>query len=108
MSTADNAYMRLRAFVNFYRDNWNQIYSIGGCPMLNAATEADDHLLFLQEVVKKYFMIWHKRIVRVIEEGKAEAAFKAETNSDQYAYTIMMLIEGGVLLSRTLGSTTQL
>ena len=108
MSTADNAYMRLRAFVNFYRDNWNQIYSIGGCPMLNAATEADDHLLFLQGVVKKYFMIWHKRIVHVIEEGKAEGAFKAETNSDQYAYTIMMLIEGGVLLSRTLGSTTQL
>lgn len=76
--------------------------------MLNAATEADDHLLFLQGVVKKYFMIWHKRIVHVIEEGKAEGAFKAETNSDQYAYTIMMLIEGGVLLSRTLGSTTQL
>ncbi|MDC8027602.1 hypothetical protein NBY09_15745 [Elizabethkingia anophelis] len=53
-------------------------------------------------------MIWHKRIVRVIEEGKDEAAFKAEINSDQYAYTIMMLIEGGVLLSRTLGSITQL
>ena len=71
--------------------------------MLNAATEADDHLLFLQEVVKKYFMIWHKRIVRVIEEGKDEAAFKAETNSDQYAYTIMMLIEGGGTIVQNTG-----
>jgi AcrR family transcriptional regulator len=33
---------KLHAFVDFYRKNWRSVFSNGGCPLMNAATEADD------------------------------------------------------------------
>ncbi|MHA7609764.1 TetR/AcrR family transcriptional regulator [Elizabethkingia meningoseptica] len=108
MSGRNNANERLTAFIEFYRNNWKKIYSTGGCPMLNAATEADNHLLFLKKTVKQYFIIWQKRITRIIEEGKEEGIFRTDTDSEKYAYTIMMLIEGGVLLAGTMDDAAHL
>ncbi|WP_407483854.1 TetR/AcrR family transcriptional regulator [Elizabethkingia meningoseptica] len=108
MSGMENASERLMAFIEFYRNNWKKIYSTGGCPMLNAATEADNHLLFLKKTVKQYFIIWQKRISRIIEEGKEEGIFRADTDAEKYAYTIMILIEGGVLLAGTLDNADHL
>ena len=44
--------------------------------MLNAATEADDHLLFLQEVVKKYFMIGIKELSALLKKEKMKQLSK--------------------------------
>ena len=33
---------KLFAFVAFYRNNWKSVFLNGGCPLMNAATEADD------------------------------------------------------------------
>jgi len=108
ISKEDTVYGQLMAMLNFYKTTWKKAASQGGCPMLNAATEADDHLLFLQDTVKENFIAWQKKISTIIEKGKAEGSFKAGLQTETYAYTFVMLIEGGILLSRTLNQITHL
>ncbi len=108
ISKEKTAYEQLKAMLNFYKTTWKKAASQGGCPMLNAATEADDHLLFLRDAVKENFIAWQKKISMIIEKGKAEGSFKTELQTDVYAYTFIMLIEGGILLSRTLNQITHL
>lgn len=108
ISKEETAYEQLIAMLNFYKTTWKKAASQGGCPMLNAATEADDHLLFLRDVVKENFIAWQKKVSTIIEKGKAEGSFKADLQTETYAYTFIMLIEGGILLSRTLNQITHL
>jgi len=108
ISKEETAYEQLKAMLNFYKTTWKKAASQGGCPMLNAATEADDHLLFLRDAVKENFIAWQKKISMIIEKGKAEGSFKTELQTETYAYTFIMLIEGGILLSRTLNQITHL
>ncbi len=108
ISKEETAYEQLMAMLNFYKTTWKKAASQGGCPMLNAATEADDHLLFLRDAVKENFIAWQKKVSTIIEKGKAEGSFKADLQTETYAYTFIMLIEGGILLSRTLNQITHL
>lgn len=108
ISKEETAYEQLMAMLNFYKTTWKKAASQGGCPMLNAATEADDHLLFLRDAVKKNFVAWQKKVSNIIEKGKAEGSFRADLQTETYAYTFIMLIEGGILLSRTLNQITHL
>jgi AcrR family transcriptional regulator len=108
ISKEETAYEQLMAMLNFYKTTWKKAASQGGCPMLNAATEADDHLLFLSDAVKENFIAWQNKIANIIEKGKAEGSFKTNLQSEIYAYTFIMLIEGGILLSRTLNQITHL
>lgn len=108
ISKEETAYEQLMEMLNFYKTTWKKAASQGGCPMLNAATEADDHLLFLRDAVKENFIAWQKKVSTIIEKGKTEGSFKADIQTETYAYTFIMLIEGGILLSRTLNQITHL
>jgi AcrR family transcriptional regulator len=95
-----NAYDTLIAFTEFYRNNWNSIFKNGGCPMLNAATEVDDILPFMKTTVQRSFYAWAIKFSKIIEQGKNNKEFKEEINAIDYANTFVMLIEGGILLSK--------
>lgn len=95
-------------FVDFYRQYWEKLVTSGGCALLNAATEADDHLLFLKESVQHNFNLWINRLAGVIEEGKKQGTFKVEVQSEAIASLFVMLVEGGILLSRSMGNKKHL
>lgn len=95
-------------FVEFYRMYWETLVTSGGCALLNAATEADDHLLFLKESVQHNFKLWIHRLTDVIEQGKEQGYFKSNTESEEIASLFVMLIEGGILLSRSMGNKKHL
>lgn len=95
-------YQQLINFIEFYREHWESIILTGGCAMLNAATEADDHLLFLKDTVQQHFLGWQNKIYQILENGKKNGYFKKEVSSNDYSYLMIMLIEGAILLSRTL------
>lgn len=107
LQTAD-PYTQLLAMVDFYRNVFERIMQQGGCPMLNAATESDDYLLFLKETVKRSFITWHEKVTKVIQQGIDIGSFKEDIEVSLYASTFMMLIEGGILLARTLDQHEQL
>ncbi|WP_250252253.1 TetR/AcrR family transcriptional regulator [Chryseobacterium sp. Marseille-Q3244] len=93
---------KLHAFVSFYRKNWRSVFSNGGCPLMNAATEADDSFPALKEYVQKSFILWTEKISAVITQGQKSSELKASINADKYASLFIMLIEGGILLSKTM------
>jgi AcrR family transcriptional regulator len=99
---------QLQAMVDFYRAMGEKTVMFGGCPLLNAATEADDNLLFLMPAVQASFLIWQKRLVEILKRGESNQSFKPNLDTNMYASTFIMLIEGGILLSRSLHQSTPL
>ncbi|PWN64600.1 TetR/AcrR family transcriptional regulator [Chryseobacterium oncorhynchi] len=93
---------KLHAFVDFYRKNWNSVFSNGGCPLMNAATEADDSFPALKKHVQKSFSLWTEKITKVIIQGQKNGELNTLMNAEEYASLFVMLIEGGILLSKTM------
>jgi len=94
---------KLEAFVAFYRKNWPLVFLNGGCPLMNAATEADDTFPSLKKQVTTSFTQWISKISEVIIEGQKNGELSASADSEEYASLFIMLIEGGILLSKTTG-----
>jgi TetR/AcrR family transcriptional repressor of nem operon len=96
----DTASGKLRAFAGYYRTNWKSIAERGGCPFLNASVEADDNLPFLRTEVQKSIKNWAQMLSDIIEEGIQNKEFTHKINAMDYAYEIIALVEGGMMLSK--------
>lgn len=99
---------RLLAIVTLYRTEWKVFFKLGGCPLLNTATEADDTFPELKEAVVKTFSGLANIFIKIIEKGIQTKEFKAEIDSESYAYLFISLIEGGMLLGKTTGNIKHL
>lgn len=94
---------KLHAFADFYRKNWKFVFANGGCPLMNAATEADDSFPALRAQVKRSFEQWMTKISDTIAAGQSKGEIDKSIRAEQYASLFIMLIEGGILLSKTMG-----
>lgn len=94
---------KLQAFVAFYRKNWEVVFSNGGCPLMNAATEADDTFPDLKKQVTQSFKEWILKISEVITQGQKNGELNENADAEEYASLFVMMIEGGILLSKTTG-----
>jgi AcrR family transcriptional regulator len=92
---------KLNAFVNFYRKNWEAVFENGGCPLMNAATEADDTFPSLKKQVTQSFEGWIKKITAVIVQGQKTGEIHTDIDADEYGSLFIMLVEGGILLAKT-------
>lgn len=99
---------KLHAFVDFYRKNWKFVFANGGCPLMNAATEADDSFPALRAQVKRSFEQWMIKISDTIAAGQSKGEIDKRISAEQYASLFIMLIEGGILLSKTMGDQSYL
>ncbi len=99
---------KLKAFVNFYRKSWKAVFLNGGCPLMNAATEADDTFPILKKQVTLSFEGWIKKISTTIVEGQKNGELKKNANANELASLFIMLTEGGILLSKTTGDESYL
>ncbi|HTN39447.1 MAG TPA: TetR/AcrR family transcriptional regulator [Arachidicoccus sp.] len=91
---------KLQAMLTVFRQQWPNMNQAGGCPIMNAAIEADDHLHFLQKQVRHSFERWASQIASIIDAGKKQGSFQ-RVDSRYYAYLFIGQIEGGILLSKT-------
>ncbi|NIG54425.1 TetR/AcrR family transcriptional regulator [Chitinophaga sp. Cy-1792] len=99
---------RLCGLTDLYRDHWLALYRKGGCPLINAAIDADDTFPVLKESTAKAFEVWAKEIARIIDAGKKQQEFHPEISAKEYASLFIILIEGGILLSKTRGQSSHL
>lgn len=102
MDEQTTARKALLAFTNFYIQNWNLLFKKGGCPIQNAAVEADDHLDFLKSSVKKSINRVIKNLQHTIEKGQQNKEFKRSVSAEAYATIFFTLIEGGILLAKSM------
>jgi TetR/AcrR family transcriptional repressor of nem operon len=100
VAAASSSLEKLNAFAEFYRQSWKKIFERGGCPVMNASVEADDNLPFLKKHVQATIKNWANVITKIIDQGKATGEFKISIVSIDYAYLIITLLEGGIMLSK--------
>ena len=99
---------KLIAFLDYYRKSMENNLSRGGCPIMNTAIEADDTMPFLKAEVVKSFNAWSDKFVEILEEGKSKNEIKDSVNPSDYSFLFIMLIEGGILLSKTTNNQNHL
>lgn len=99
---------QLYALVSFYRNHWPLVFKTGGCPLMNAATEADDTFPALSSQVKNSFESWIAAITEIIRSGQEKNEFSMTIDAEEYASLSVTLIEGGILLSKSTGNEKHL
>jgi len=100
MNDRNSTFDKLIAFTEYYRINWRGTFERGGCPILNASVEADDNLPILKKIVQDSIKNWVSRLTKIIDKGVQNGEFKKGISSQDYAYSIITLIEGGIMLAK--------
>jgi len=99
-----NAHDKLIAFVEYYREGWEGTNQRGGCPIQNASIEADDNIEFLRPYVQNSIKNWGSFLSKIIEQGKKNKEFKSTVNATEAAYSLITVLEGGVMLMKIMNN----
>jgi AcrR family transcriptional regulator len=76
----------------------------GGCPVLNAAVEADDAYPALRERAQHVMNELKRFLKDVLRDGVKSGEFRSGLDLERTASTIMALLEGAVMLSKLYGN----
>lgn len=96
-----NSAEKMIAFLGHYKTEFKPIFQNGGCAILNTSVDADDGNDMLKKEVTKSIRSWHKTIVSILEDGIHKNELKnIETNA--FVYRMIALIEGSIMLAKTL------
>lgn len=94
---------KLQVYVDVYSGNGKFNLVPGGCPILNTAIEAADTHPALKTKAAEAIEGWKQKIVTLIEAGKANKEFSPSTDPEQAALSIIALLEGSIMIRRTVG-----
>lgn len=72
----------------------------GGCPLLNTAIDADDGNEGLRGLVREAFKAWRGRIVMILERATTAGELDESVDREWLANTVIVTLEGAVMLSR--------
>ena len=92
---------KLLAFVRYYRVNYQRIFENGGCAILNTATDVDDGNEILKSEVVNAIHRWYNKLVEILSDGIENNEIK-RINITDFSYRIISLVEGSILLAKTL------
>ncbi|NMH86244.1 TetR/AcrR family transcriptional regulator [Flavivirga algicola] len=101
ISNENNAIDKLLVFLNHYRTAFRPIFKNGGCAILNTAVDSDDGNDLLKNEVIKTIYNWHQRIVSILTEGIEQNELK-NIHAETFSYRMIALVEGSIMLSKTL------
>jgi Transcriptional regulator len=73
---------------------------IGGCPILNTAIESDDTHPVLKGFAKKALLNWKNALIETLNAGINAGEFSTDLNTEQVAITILVLIEGSIMINK--------
>ncbi|MFY0591151.1 TetR/AcrR family transcriptional regulator [Roseivirga sp.] len=102
LAISGTAIDKLLALINFYESHYANISANGGCPLMNSAIEADDAYPVLKQKVKETFTLWKQELTGIIIDSQRQFEIKAETDPIAFSNTFIALVEGGILIAKTL------
>lgn len=94
---------KLQVYMDVYSGRGKFNLVPGGCPILNTAIEAADTHPALKAKAAEAIELWKQKIVSLIEAGKANKEFKPTSDAEQAALAIIALLEGSIMIRRTVG-----
>jgi len=99
----EGAVDKLRGFAMTFLDFFEETVQSGGCPILNTAADSDDAHPQLHGEVRRVLTAWEERLVAMVNSGKESGEIRAGADAELFAATFIALIEGGILLAKTVG-----
>ncbi len=104
-STAGN---KLRAVIKFFESYISDPPVQGGCPLLNAAVEADDAHPELRKTATKILNGLRGSLVSILEKGIYYKQLKKNIDKDMYATLFIAALEGAIMMSKLSGNDTDI
>ncbi|WP_046247185.1 TetR/AcrR family transcriptional regulator [Hymenobacter terrenus] len=99
MGRQKTAKAQLFAYIDLHLDPM-QPPLLGGCPLLNFGTEADDTNEVVRKKVNAVVEGAQQNFRRIIEAGIANDEFKPDWNASEFATKLFAMVEGGILMTR--------
>jgi TetR/AcrR family transcriptional repressor of nem operon len=98
------AYDKLVVILDFFGSYATNPPLKGGCPLLNAAIEADDAHPGLRKGAIKTLSILRQSVVTILQNGIDHKQIKPGIDKDYYASIIIAGLEGGIMMSKLEGN----
>lgn len=92
---------KLLAYINVFDSTNSKSFVAGGCPILNAGTEADDTFEPLRKKVHKVIVDCKKELEGFLAAGITANEFRKDVDAEKTALTLMAMVEGAILLGKT-------
>lgn len=94
-----NAIERLLAIVSVFQSEADDPPVAGGCPIMNAAIEADDANEMLRDRARSAMDDWRATIHRIIARGIERQEVRPTIDADEVASVLIATLEGALMLS---------
>src|SRR5688572_21574611 len=95
---------KLRTVFHYFESYISNPPLKGGCPLLNAAIEADDSNPALQKAALKILSSLREAIVTMLANGIKYKQIKAGIDKEYYATLIIAGLEGAIMMSKLSGN----
>ena len=111
VATAINSFTnpkdKLFAYINLFNNPLEPMV-VGGCPILNFGSEADDTNETVKLKVNKVINLSQEIIAEIIQEGINAGIFKPTWVAAEFATIMFAMIEGGIMISRMAGNNSKI
>jgi len=108
IKAACNSKGKLHCIIDYFNAYADKPPFIGGCPLMNAAVEADDSNIELKQVVQFIMEQIDVAIIKIIKNGMAHGQIKKDTDAKQLASLMMSSLEGAVMMLKVLNTSSHL
>jgi AcrR family transcriptional regulator len=98
-----NAGDKLRAVFRYFESYVTDPVVKGGCPLLNAAIEADDAHPSLRKAALRILDILRDSVIAILENGIRYKQIKPQIDKEYYATLIIASLEGAIMMSKLRG-----
>jgi TetR/AcrR family transcriptional repressor of nem operon len=95
---------KLRAIFAYFESYITNPEVKGGCPLMNAAIEADDAHPSLRKEAVKILDILHQSVVTILKNGIKYNQIKKDIDLDFHASVIIAVLEGAIMMSKLRGN----
>ena len=100
-----NAGDKLRAVFKYFESYITSPPIEGGCPLLNAAIEADDANPALRKEALKVLTILRESLLHILKKGVEHKQIKQGVDKELYSTLIMASLEGAIMMSKLTGNS---
>jgi len=100
VSEKNTASEQFDEFMNVFSTLLHDQFIRGGCPLMNAAIEADDSMIEFEDKIKDGFNGLIQLIANIIKHGQDCNEIKKEIQPNEMAVFIISALEGSLALSR--------
>jgi AcrR family transcriptional regulator len=99
---------KLRAIFKYFESYITNPPLKGGCPLLNAAIEADDAHAGLRKEALRTMNILRESIVTILKNGIEHKQIKSSIDKEFYATLFIATLEGGIMMSKLEGNNNDI